>query len=299
MRPPPFDYLEPTTVAQACAELERHRERCAVLAGGQSLIAELNTRLRRPEFVLSIARIPELAAVELTSSSGGEPGGSSAAQLRIGAAVTQRDVQRGLAGDTVPVLREALDRVGHVPTRNRGTVGGSVAFADPTAELPAVLLCLGATVALRSVAGERTVPAGEFFVGPFRTVMRPDELLVSVSLPIPAGGGGWAFEQRHFRRHAKVSVVAGLVDGLMGGRLVVAAAGVTDTPVPLADAAQRFGSCASTSEGIAAVAAGVADLVTPNDDHYGSPEYRRRLAVAATDAALRRVLGIAPVAEAA
>lgn len=316
MRPPPFDYLEPSTVAEACAELERHRDRCAVLAGGQSLVAQLNARLVRPEFVLSIARIPELAAVELTvgpsgGSSGaaaGSSGGSSGGELRIGAAVTQREVQRGLAGDTVPVLREALDRVGHVPTRNRGTVGGSIAFADPTAELPAVLLALGGTVTLRSVTGERAVPVGEFFVGPFRTVMRPDELLVAVSIPLPAGGGsvpvpwprpaggGWAFEQRHFRRHAKVSVVAGTS---ADGTLTVAAAGLTDTPVLLTDAADRFSSCAAPSEGIAAVAAGVADLVTPNADHYGSPAYRRRLAVAATEAALRRALGLAPGTEAA
>ncbi|HTK67063.1 MAG TPA: FAD binding domain-containing protein [Pseudonocardia sp.] len=284
MRPPPFDYLEPTTVAEACAELDRHRDRCAVLAGGQSLVAQLNARLIRPDFVLSIARIPELAAVEATD-----------AGIRIGAAVTQREVQRGLAGDTVPVLREALERVGHVPTRNRGTVGGSIAFADPTAELPAVLLALGGTVVLRSAGGERTVPAGEFWLGPFRTGMRPDELLVAVSIPVPAGGV-WAFEQRHFRRHAKVSVVAGTAgDGI----LTVAAAGLTDTAVLLPDAAARFSSCASPSEGIAAVAAGVADLVTPNADHYGSPAYRRRLAVAATEAALRRVPGLAPETEAA
>jgi carbon-monoxide dehydrogenase medium subunit len=283
MRPPPFEYLEPTTVAEACTELERHRERCAVLAGGQSLIAQLNARLRRPEFVLSIARIPELAATPLT---GGE--------LRIGAAVTQREVQRGTAGHALPLLCEALDCVGHVPTRNRGTVGGSIAFADPTAELPAVLLALGGSVRLRSADGERTVPAREFFLGPFRTAMWPDELLTSVCIPPPAGV--WAFEQRHFRRHAKVSVVAGL-DGDAG--LTVAVAGVTDTPVLLPDAAERLAGAGSRTDGVASVAAAVADMVTPNADHYGSPGYRRRLAAAATEAALRRVLGLVRGAEAA
>ncbi|HEY9413411.1 MAG TPA: FAD binding domain-containing protein [Pseudonocardia sp.] len=301
MRPPPFDYLEPTSVAQACADLARHRERCAVLAGGQSLVAQLNSRLRRPEFVLSIARIPELAIVSIEGSGPGS-------ELSIGASVTQREVQRGPAGDAVPVLRAALDCVGHVPTRNRGTVGGSIAFADPTAELPAVLLGLGGSVRLRSDVRERTVPADEFFLGPFRTAMWPDELLTAVCLPVP--DGVWVFEQRHFRRHAKVSVVAGLdgagVDsaGIDGGwldraRLTVAVAGVTDTPVLLADAAERFASGVTPSDGIAAVAVGVAGLVTPNADHYGSPEYRRRLAVAATEAALRRVLGLAPKVEAA
>jgi CO/xanthine dehydrogenase FAD-binding subunit len=295
MRPPPFDYLEPTTVAEACAELARHGARCAVLAGGQSLVAQLNARLRRPEFVLSIARIPELASVSV-----------AAGELSIGAAVTQREVQRGSAGEAVPVLRAALDCVGHVPTRNRGTVGGSVAFADPAAELPVVLLALGGSVRLRSDGGERTVPAGEFFLGPFRTAMRSDELLTAVCLPV--SDGAWVFEQRHFRRHAKVSVVAGAAEDsaiggeggrLDGARLTVAIAGVTDTPMLLADAGTRFASGAAPSDGIAAVAAGVADLVTPNADHYGSTEYRCRLATAATEAALWRVLGLAPGAEAA
>src|SRR5581483_2672387 len=167
MRPPPFDYLQPTTVAEACAELARHGGRCAVLAGGQSLVAQLNARLVRPGFVLDITRIPELKSVDTTAA---HP--TTGTGLRIGAAVTQREAQLGLAGETVPVLREALERVGHVPTRNRGTVGGSIAFADPAAELPAVLVALGGTVALRSASGERTVPAGEFFLGPFRTAIR-------------------------------------------------------------------------------------------------------------------------------
>jgi CO/xanthine dehydrogenase FAD-binding subunit len=275
MRPAPFDYREPTTVGEACAELDRHRDRCAVLAGGQSLVAQLNSRQRRPGVVVSLAGIPELAVVEVTAE-----------RVSLGAAVTQRTAERGAAGDALPVLAEALSHVGHVPTRNRGTVGGSIAFADPAAELPMLLLALGGAVRACSVAGERTVPAGELFTGPFRTALRPDELLTAVLLPVP--GGRWVFEQRHFRRHAKVSVVA----GWDGRRLTVAATGVTGTPV-LVSATPGSAAVGAAADGAAAE---VAALVTPNADIYGSPEYRGRLAALAVGAAVRRVLAGAEVA---
>jgi carbon-monoxide dehydrogenase medium subunit len=227
--------------------------------------------------VLSIGRVPELSVIELAGP-----------ELRLGAAVTQRTVQRSALAP--PVLREALDHVGHVPTRNRGTVGGSVAFADPTAELPAVLLALGGSVRLRHRAAERVVPAAELFTGPFRTAMRPDELLIDVLVPVPARNDRWAFEQRHFRRHAKVCAVAGAAEDR--STVSLALAGVTDTPVLVPDAVALLHRVAEV--GIDRARADVADavvgLVTPNADPYGSTAYRRRLAVEATSAALRRLL---------
>jgi carbon-monoxide dehydrogenase medium subunit len=273
MRPAPFEYLQPTTVEQACAVLAEHRGRAAVLAGGQSLVAQLNARQRRPEVVCDITRIPELAGVDV----GGD-------RVSMGAAVTQRAAERGPASDALPVLGEALAHVGHVPTRNRGTVGGSIAHADPAAELPVLLLALGGSVRACSVDGERTIPAAQLFTGAFRTGLRPDELLTAVLLPVP--GGRWAFEQRDFRRHAKVSVVA----GWDGTRLTVAAAGVTDTPVIVVngvlDAPER--AARETAQEAARAAAG---LVTPNADLYGAEPYRRRLVALAAEAAVRRVLG--------
>ncbi|BBG02400.1 MULTISPECIES: FAD binding domain-containing protein [Pseudonocardia] len=264
MRPAPFRYREPRSLDEACAVLAAEPGEVAVLAGGQSLVPQLNARTRTPQLVLAIGRVPELGGVTLDDD-----------RLRIGAAVTQRAVQRDPLAARVPVLAEALGHVGHVPTRNRGTVGGSIAFADPAAELPLVLLGLGGSAVAHSASGERRIPAAELFTGPFRTSLRPDELLTAVELPVPAHP--WVFEQRHFRRHAKVSVVAGHD---AGGALVVAVTGVGETPVlvPVPDTGD-----------VAAVAATAADLVVPNGDRYGSVTYRRRLVAVAVTAALSRI----------
>lgn len=262
MRPAPFEYVEPTSVADACAELHQ-RVDAAVLAGGQSLIAELNARRRRPSALVGLRLIDELATV--AERDGG---------LCIGASVTQRAVRGASAAPGV--LCEALDHVGHVPTRNRGTVGGSLAFADPTAELPAVLLGMGGSVCVRSVRGERVIEATELFTGPFRTALRPDELLTSVRLPVVVAGERWVFEQRHFRRHAKVSVVAGLRDG----RVRVAVSGLADIPLLVQVLAED-------ADGLPEA---LAELVTPNADRYGSPAYRGRLVEVAARAAVRRLI---------
>ncbi|MCE0763285.1 FAD binding domain-containing protein [Pseudonocardia kujensis] len=272
MRPAPFQYQEAGTVDEACAALAARPGQVAILAGGQSLVPELNSRRRTPAMVLGIGRIAELTTVTVEGD-----------RLRIGATVIQRALQRSGAARAVPVLLEALDHVGHVPTRNRGTVGGSIAFADPTAELPVVLLALGGTVRARSARGTRTVPAVDLFAGPFRTVLHPDELLIAVDIPLPAAGSRWAFEQRDFRRHAKVSVVAGSDPG---GGLVVAVSGVGDRPLVLPDSASAY-----QRGGCAAVATAAADLVTPIADRYGSVDYRRRLTRLAVTAAVERVSG--------
>lgn len=264
MRPAPFRYREPRSLDEACAILAAEPGEVAVLAGGQSLVPQLNARTRTPGLVLAIGAIPELAT--LTVADG---------RLRIGAAVTQRAVERDPLAARVPVLLEALGQVGHVPTRNRGTVGGSIAYADPTAELPLVLLGLGGSVVARSAGGERHIPADQLFTGRFTTVLSPDELLTAVELPIPHHP--WAFEQRHFRRHAKVSAVAGHD---AAGAAVLAVSGVGDTPVAL--------TLPDSGDPDSAPAA-AADLVTPTGDRYGSVGYRRRLVALAVRAALARV----------
>lgn len=264
MRPAPFRFREPRSLDEACAVLAAEPGEVAVLAGGQSLVPQLNARARTPDLVLAVGAIPGLGTLTVTGD-----------RLRMGATVTQRAVQRDPLAAQVPVLLEALGFVGHVPTRNRGTIGGSIAFADPAAELPLVLIGLGGTVVARSVSGERRIPAGALFTGPFRTVLRPDELLIAVELPIPRHP--WVFEQRHFRRHAKVSALAGHDDG---GALVVAVTGVGGTPVaiPRPDGGDPD-----------AVAAAAADLVVPTGDRYGPVAYRRRLVAVAVRSALSRI----------
>jgi hypothetical protein len=144
MRPAPFEYLEPETVADACTALRRYAGQAAVLAGGQSLLAQLNARERRPAVLVSLRGIPQLTSVEVRDG-----------VLRVGAAVTQRALQRCAPTNRLPVLQAALEHVGHVHTRNWGTLGGSIAFADPAAELPVVLLGLGGSVRAHSTTGQR------------------------------------------------------------------------------------------------------------------------------------------------
>lgn len=173
MKPPPFRYARPDSLNVVLRLLAEHGGDARVLAGGQSLVPLLNFRLARPEVLVDIAMVDELS--RLTIEDG---------LLRIGASVTQRAVE---TSDEVarhcPLLSKALPLVGHLQNRARGTVVGSIAHADPSAELPAVALVLGATMAVRSAAAERIIPADEFFIGPFTTALEPDEMLAEVRFP--------------------------------------------------------------------------------------------------------------------
>ena len=173
MKPPPFRYARPDSIDGVLRLLAEHDGGARVLAGGQSLIPLLNFRLARPEVLVDIAMVDELSRLAVEDG-----------VLRIGASVTQRAAE---TSDEVarhcPLLSKALPLVGHLQNRARGTVVGSIAHADPSAELPAVTLVLGATMVVRSATAERTIPAGEFFLGPFTTVLEPDEMLVEVRFP--------------------------------------------------------------------------------------------------------------------
>ncbi len=172
MKPPPFAYHAPATVEQAL-ELLATLDEARVLAGGQSLIPMLNFRLARPAHLVDINRLFELARVE--ARDGG---------VAIGATVRQADAERHpLVRERCPLLPLALRQVAHAAIRNRGTVCGSIAHADPAAELGACLLALDGHVVARSAAGLRSIPAAELFQGPFETTLRPDELLVEAWFP--------------------------------------------------------------------------------------------------------------------
>ncbi len=268
MRPAPFEYLEPETADEACELLARHADSVAVLAGGQSLVAQLNAREVRPAVVVGIRRLTHLDEATRAEDT-----------LVIGARLTQRAWQQHPLASAAPLVLAALEHVGHVPTRNRGTLGGSIAFADPTAELPVALLALDGAVRLRSAEGERTVQAADLFLGPFRTARRPDELLTAVEVPVTAAGHRWAFEQRHFRRHGKVSVAAGAAPD--GGPVTVALGGVGATPLRLQ---------VDPEAGLDAAVAAARNLLVADDDHLASLTYRGDLLALALTAALTRVL---------
>ena len=234
MKPAPFDYLRPASLGEALEALAA--DNAMALAGGQSLVAMLNMRLARPDLLVDIMHLPELR----------ERG------LRVGAAVRQAE----LAG-LHPLIDRALPHVGHYQTRSRGTFCGSVAHADPAAELPLCLVALGGRVHLASARGERVLDAVDFFEGPLMTAREEDELITAVELPPPDPRAGYAFREVALRHgDFALAAFAAVADG-DGVRLAVG--GVADTPVVL--------------DGLAIDP----DAIDARDDFHASAAYRRRL----------------------
>jgi 2-furoyl-CoA dehydrogenase FAD binding subunit len=226
MKPRPFDYARPDTVDEAVALLAEHGDEARVLAGGQSLMAMMNLRLADPTMLIDIARIKELDAIRDRGNT-----------IEIGAAVTQNKL---LAWpdlkSKLPLLAVALPFVGHFQTRNKGTVCGSIAHADPSSELPLSLALLGGEVVLRSKRGERVLKARDFQLDMLTTAREPDELIVAVRLPVD-GRRGVAFREVA-RRHGDFAIiaVAAVIDDKDSIRLGVG--GMTGKPVARRTAAK-------------------------------------------------------------
>jgi len=183
MKPPRFQYCAPHMLDEALALLDQNSEDTKILAGGQSFVPLLNMRLAAPTYIVDINHIAELLYIE-------EEDG----YLAIGATVRQRQVERSvLVQDKHPLLIEVIKHIGHMQIRNRGTVVGSVAHADPAAELPALLTCLNGEVLVQSIHGERVIKAEEFFTGYLSTALEPGEMLTEVRFPLIAPQAGWAF----------------------------------------------------------------------------------------------------------
>lgn len=284
MKPAPFRYHRPSTLDEAVrcmAELDDARP----LAGGQSLMAMMNFRYVTPQHVVDLNRIPELAGIETTADGA----------IRIGAMTRQRDVKDSpLLRERCPLLAEALQWVGHVQTRNRGTLGGSLAHLDPAAELPGVLHALDAVLEVRGPDGARDVPMSEWTLAYMTPALEPGELLTAVRLhPWPPGHGHGFHELA--RRHgdfalagaaALVHLEAGVVS-----RAAIALVGVDDGPLRLPAAEALLTGHAPDPQRIAA-AADAAVEVPGIDDVHASAAYRRKIAVvmtrrALTDAAAR------------
>ncbi|HZU70786.1 MAG TPA: xanthine dehydrogenase family protein subunit M [Ktedonobacteraceae bacterium] len=183
MKPPRFQYAAPRILDEAIALLDQHGEEAKVLAGGQSLVPLLNMRLAGPSYLVDINHISELHYIEPEDG-----------YLAIGATVRQRQVEHSaLVKDRLPLLIEVVQHIGHMQIRNRGTVVGSIAHADPAAELPALLTCLNGEVLAQSVKGERVIKAEEFFTGYLSTALEPGEMLTEVRFPWIPPRAGWAF----------------------------------------------------------------------------------------------------------
>jgi carbon-monoxide dehydrogenase medium subunit len=279
MKPAPFDYHAPRTVAEA-AGLLASLDNAKVLAGGQSLVPMMNFRYVIVDHLVDLARIGDLAGITVANG-----------RMRIGAMTRQRDLE--FSADVArlcPLMREALKHVGHRQTRNRGTIGGSLVHADPAAELPAVCATQAALIEVASVRGKRTVPFSEFSVAFMTTAVTPDEIVTAIEIPLWPQGHGYGFHE-FARRQGDFAVVgaAALVeldDDKTVRRASVTLCGVGQAPMPMPEAEAVLVGKRPTVETIRA-AARAAKALTPISDIHASPDYRRHLAQVLMGRALR------------
>jgi aerobic carbon-monoxide dehydrogenase medium subunit len=281
VKPPRFGYVAPSTIDEALEAIAQEPESASLLAGGQSLVPMLNMRMAAPRVVVDLNGVAGLDEVTVDGQ-----------RMRLGAMVRQRVLETDAqVAERLPLVAEATTNIAHVPIRTRGTLGGSLAHADPSAELPAAISALGGVLRLRSAAGERAVPAADFFLGPLTTAIEPGELLVGIDVDLPPAGSGWAF-QEVARTHGAFALVGvatvvhldaeGLID-----HAALALCGVGGAPhvaTWLSDIAigERPGDTLFEQ-----VARRVHDEVSPYDDGHATSGYRKRVALTLTERALR------------
>lgn len=291
MKPAPFDYHAPISTGEAVELLAEFGDRGRVLAGGQSLFQLMNFRTAKPENLIDINPVAELDYIR------GDNG-----TLAIGARTRQSTLEHSRqAAERAPLFVEAVENVAHPSVRNRGTVGGSIAYADPASELPAVLLAMDGEVVLTSTRGQRTLSAADFFQGPYATACSADELLTEVRLPEWPSGTGHAFLEFQ-RKHGSYALMgtAALVhlDGEIVDRVAISLCGVDETPVRASRAEDVLVGNAPTNEVFEEAAAAAVPELNPLPDPKGSPEYRRKLAKVyirrALELAVRRAKGERP-----
>jgi aerobic carbon-monoxide dehydrogenase medium subunit len=281
VKPPAFEYVVVASTEEAVAQLAAHGDDARILAGGQSLMPILNMRLATPGRLVDLNRVGTLSYIVE------RPGG-----VAIGAMTRQRTAERSeLVATAVPLLAEALPWVGHSAIRNRGTIGGSLAHADPAAELPAVAVCLDARFTVRGEAGERTLAAREFFRGYLTTALAPTELLAEVWFPsaLPGSGAAWI---EFARRHGDYALVGVAAVVTLGGSTVrrasLAVTGVDGVPVRAVDAERLLIGAPLSAQSMAAAAESVRRTLEPHDDIHATAAYRRHLAGILTVRALTR-----------
>ena len=282
MKPPKFDYAAPASLAEALDLLSRGEGEARPLAGGQSLMPVLAFRLAAPALLVDLRRVPGLDRIDIDERG-----------VRLGARVRWRDIERDARLATAaPLLAEAIGHVAHYQIRNRGTVGGSLAHADPAAELPGIAVASEAIVEIASVRGTREVPAGEFFVGALSTVLESDELITALRLPAWPAHRCAAFEELSRRRGdfamAGVAVSFERDDRQCARATRIAAIGASDRPRRLLQAEAALDGHPVDAAGIARAAAAAAAEVDPADDLHASAAYRRNLVGVLVERALAR-----------
>ena len=280
MKLPYVEYEAPTTMAEAVDLLAEYQDEASVLAGGQSLIPLMALRLARPAVLIDINGLSELSLVAVEDG-----------RVTIGA-MTREYVAEDSAtvGDTVPLLAAALPLIGHEAIRSRGTIGGSLAHADPAAELPAVARALDAEFVVRGRAGERVVPAADWFEGYLATSRRPDEILAEVRFPAAGPGTGVSFLEV-VRRHGDFAIVGlavslTLADGVISDARL-AFSGVSDVPVRAFGAEDLLAGERPSAGLFDEAARRAAQDIDPPADLHGSSDYRKKVAAALVRRGLR------------
>jgi aerobic carbon-monoxide dehydrogenase medium subunit len=283
MKPAPFEYHAPDTVSDVVALLAEHGDEIKPLAGGQSLVPMLALRLTRFEHLVDLNRVDELDGIRRDNGT-----------LTVGATTRQATIERSELAQAVPLLARAAPLIGHFQIRNRGTVGGSLAHADPAAELPAVALALDAHLEIATDAGRHTVPAADFFVGTWTTSLEANELLTAVQFPVWDGRCGFDIDE--VARRAGDFALTGVTTALQldpGGtiqRAAIALFGMASTPVRALDAETALiGSQPDPTALREAAELAVRDL-DPPDDVHASSTYRRSVGAHLVERSLTRAL---------
>lgn len=273
MKSPPFEYARATSTEEACELLSQHGDSAKIIAGGQSLVPMMAFRLLRPRWLIDINQIAALKTVVCESDT-----------IHMGACARQCVVQRDdMLAARVPLIRRALAYVGHAQTRNRGTVGGSLAHADPSAELPLVAQVLDARMVLRAASGTRTLPSADFFAGPMTTALRPEECLTEIQWPVwrdrKAGSAFTEISRRHgdFAMAAAAAQVA-IDNDERCTRIAFGVGGATPVPITFPALARQLIGQRLDNATSHAVAQEAAAALEPESDIHASDDYRRHLA---------------------
>jgi len=285
MKPAPFEYHAPDTLEGALDLLSDHADDAKILAGGQSLVPSMNFRIVQPGLLIDLNRVPELGYIR-------EEGNV----FRVGAMTRERQLEFDASiQKRTPLLHEAAPFIAHPQVRNRGTIGGSIVHADPAAELPVLMIALGARLKAKKTSGERWIHAGDFFMGMFTTALEPDEILVEIELPFMPVRTGWSFMEVAPRAgdYALMGVAA-MVTLDEGGKcentkLVYLNAG--DGPVDSTGAAESLVGEKLNDTLIEAAATHASEReITPFGNVHASPEFQRHLANVLTKKALKQAV---------
>jgi aerobic carbon-monoxide dehydrogenase medium subunit len=283
MKLPPFEYACPTTVSEAVALLASHDGEAKALAGGQSLVPMMAFRVASPSLVVDLRKLTELRDIKITAEG-----------VTLGAMVRWRQIlDDERLRIAYPLLVAAVEHVAHYQIRNRGTVGGSIAHADPAAEMPGIVVTCEAKITVVSKSGSRVIDAKDFFQGPLMTALQPDEIITEIKLPAWPAKRRFGF-QEFARRKGDFALAAAMLfyddDGGKARNTHVGAIGVGDTPLRLAAVEQVVNGSAIDEATITKAEAAASAAVSPHDDIHASGAYRKALVGVMVERALRASL---------